>query len=250
MEDILKTIKERQSTRGGFDPERKITEDDLTQILEAARWAPTAHNMQNFELVVVDDKEILESIAKINSTVSEEFVRENYEQLSFSEEELRKKKVGLLGTLFPAAMRDPNKIGGQEKNEQWNSLQNRLIQTSSALLIVVYDPDRRAPASEGNFLGIVSLGCLLENMWLTAQALGIGFQVVSAISDNPVEAEVKRLLQIPVNLRIAYAVRLGYPVRTRKYLRIRRDMKDFTHRNRFNNEGFDTGTSTPLEDRK
>ncbi len=27
-----------------------------------ARWAPTAHNMQNFEVIVVDDNEVLEII--------------------------------------------------------------------------------------------------------------------------------------------------------------------------------------------
>jgi nitroreductase len=71
------------------------------QILEAARWAPTAHNMQNFEIIVVDDKTQLEKLGKIKSRISEDFLRENYQQLSFSEEELLKKKVGILGTMFP-----------------------------------------------------------------------------------------------------------------------------------------------------
>ena len=50
----------------------------------------------------------------------------------------------------------------------------RQIVSSSAILFILYDPSRRAPASEGDFLGILSLGCAMENMWLMANSLGIG----------------------------------------------------------------------------
>ena len=69
-----------------------------------------AHNMQNFEILVVDDIELLEKIGNIKSRPSEDFVRENYEQLSSSEEELLKKKMGLLGTMFPPSWRDAAKL--------------------------------------------------------------------------------------------------------------------------------------------
>ena len=65
MEELIKLIKTRQSSRGLFDPERAIPKDDMEKILEAARWAPTAHNMQNFEIVVVDDKKSLAAISEI-----------------------------------------------------------------------------------------------------------------------------------------------------------------------------------------
>jgi hypothetical protein len=55
MQDILKLIQARESARGPFDSQRPVPKQDLEQILEAGRWAPTAHNMQNFEFVVVDD---------------------------------------------------------------------------------------------------------------------------------------------------------------------------------------------------
>ena len=55
MTDILKLIQQRQSTRVPYDPNRPVAKDDLRQIIEAARWAPTAHNMQNFGIIVVDD---------------------------------------------------------------------------------------------------------------------------------------------------------------------------------------------------
>jgi nitroreductase len=83
-----------------FDPEQRSPEQDLQQILEAARWAPTAHNMQNFELIVIDDKADLAVIGAIRSEPSSTFLRENYQQLAFSEEELLRKKTGLLASMF------------------------------------------------------------------------------------------------------------------------------------------------------
>lgn len=234
MQEVLNIIQKRQSARTPFDSEYPVAKEDLRQILEAGRWAPTAHNMQNFEIIIVDDKKVLEAIGSMKSTVSETFIRENYQHLSFSEEELLKKKVGILDTMFPPAWRTP----GYKPDKDTDS--GRPIQTSPVMLIVVYDPDRRAPASEGDFLGIVSLGCVMENMWLMANSLGISFHVVSAIAADPVEKKVKSILNIPDRLKIPFAFRLGYPVTTpAKYLRVRRNVEDFTHHNRFGNKDFD-----------
>lgn len=112
--DILTLIEQRQSSRGLFDPDRKIPEAHLRQILEGARWAPTAHNMQNVDIVVI-----------------------------------------------------------------------------------------------------------------------IGFHIQSVLSADRVEQEVRRILAVPDPMKIGFAVRLGYPATPGTYLRVRRDVEDFTHRNRF-----------------
>lgn len=232
MQDILKIIQERRSVRMPFDPERPIGGQALRQILDAGRWAPTAHNMQNFEIIVVDDKKILEEIGNIKRTISEIFIQENYQQLSFSEEELLHKKVGLLGTMFPPSWRTP---GVKPVAEEGRS---RPFPVCPTLLIVLYDPRRRAPASEGDFLGIISLGCMMENLWLVANSLDIDFQIISALASGPVEKEVKRILAVPEHLIIAFTVRLGHAIAApSRYLRVRRDIEDFSHHNRFGNKG-------------
>jgi nitroreductase len=81
---------------------------------------------------------------------------------------------------------------------------------------------------------------VMENMWLMAQSLGIGFQIMGALGAGPVEGEVKRILNIPDDLKIAFAVCLGYPIPSSvKYLRVRREVEDFTHHNRFGNKGIE-----------
>lgn len=229
---IAKFVVERHSTRSDFDPDRLISKEEMDEILESAKWAPTPHNMQNFEIIFVDDKKTLDQISKIERPVSEEFVRENYTLLSFSEDELKKRKIGILGNNFPDAWRDPSKWNDLFSENAAFSLGNA-IKNSSALMIVLYDPSKRAPASKGDFLGILGLGCVMENMWLTANSLGIAVQIISALSDEKVEKAVKKLLSIPPHLKVAFSMRLGYPLKAEKSIRVRREINDFAHRNRY-----------------
>jgi len=238
MSDILGVIRARNSLRTPFDRERPVPLEDLRRVLEAARWAPTAHNMQNFEIVAVDDRRLLEAVGAVERCVSMQFIRENYRQLSFSEEELRRRKVGLLAARFPPSWRTPGKLDEEAAAKEPPTALRDALQDSPVLLVIVYDPRTRAPDSDGDFLGIVSLGCVLENMWLEADALGIAFHVVSALGAECVAPQVKALLGIPEPLRIAFACRLGYPARrSERYLRVRRDVEDFTHHNAFGRKG-------------
>ena len=226
MADILDLIESRRSMRAPFDPQRPIARDDLARILGAARWAPTAHNMQNFEVVVVEDPRVMDRIRAIRRPPSEAFIRENYEQLSFSEEELREKKTGIMGTMFPPAWRDPDFRLDAFTPEELEAM-SRPMPDAPVLLVVTYDPSRRAPASEGDFLGAISLGCVMQNLWLEAASLGIGMHVVSSLSSDP---EVKTILGIPDDRSVAFSCRLGYPVEERSsYIRVRRDVEDFAH---------------------
>ena len=101
MQELMRLIESRQSARALFDPQRAIPAEDMKKILEAARWAPTAHNMQNFEIVVVDDRQLLTAISEIKTPPNLTFIKENYQQLSFTEDELRRRKTGIMGTMFP-----------------------------------------------------------------------------------------------------------------------------------------------------
>jgi hypothetical protein len=71
------------------------------------------------------------------------------------------------------------------------------------MLVMLYDPARRAPASHGDFLGIISLGCITENMWLMAEFLGIGFHIVSSLGEGLAAQEVKRILAFPIPCRLS-----------------------------------------------
>jgi nitroreductase len=230
---LFEIIRLRKSTRLPLDLNHKISREDLAQILDAARWTPTPHNMQNFEIIVVDDKKILKKIGDIRSLPTEAFIRENFKQLSMSAEELEKKKTGILGQFFPPDWRDKDKLEKAIKERTPSALANTL-QDGPTLLIIVYDKTKRAPDSQGDFLGIVGLGCLMENIWLAAESLGIGVHILSEFGEDPINKEVKQILKIPDNLEIAYAMRFGYP-KNKDFnpVRVRREIEDFAHNNAY-----------------
>lgn len=244
---MREAIRTRRSERVAFDPHHRLTETQLTTIIEAARWAPTAHNMQNFEIIVVDDPTILAALGRVHSGTSREFLRENYAQLSFSEDELIRKGTGLLSTMFPPSWQDPDGTSEETADFEHGFL-DATMRSCPVVMIVVFDTRQRAPASEGDFLGVMSLGCVMQNMWLTATSLGIGMQIMSVFSAEHVAEQLRKILSIPHHLNVAFACRLGHPlVKGDRYLRVRRDVARFTYRNSYaprREQGVDTAPTT------
>ena len=234
MRDILELMQQRHSERAAYASDRRVTDHELCTLLDAARWAPTAHNMQDFEIVVVDDVAILDEIGAIRRNVSSDFLAENYQQLSFSEDELRRRKTGLLASMFPPSWRTPEVAAAAAEP----GLLRDSMRGCPALLIVLYDPRRRAPASEGDMLGIMSLGCVMQNIWLAAADLALGMQILSAFGAESVERDLRRILALPPELKVAFACRVGHPGAATcpgtpgtRYPRVRREIRDFAHRN-------------------
>jgi nitroreductase len=231
---LLDLIRKRHSSRGAFNPDRCVSEQELARILEAARWAPTPNNMQNFQIVVVDDPEKLAVIGKLPAEMSEAYLRENYALLSQSEAELRIKKKGTLASIYPRAWVDPEAWSpDSDYRSQLTYLERALLQPK-VLLIVLYDSSVRAPGSDGDTLGLMGLGCVMENMWLVAESLGLGMHVLTVFSDSAVEIEIRRVLKIDTKMKLAFACSLGYSADPlAKGVRVRRDLEDFVHHNDF-----------------
>ena len=54
--DVLQVIKERRSIRQYS--QEPVSEDQLTQILETGRWAPSRGNSQPWKFIVLNDDQI------------------------------------------------------------------------------------------------------------------------------------------------------------------------------------------------
>jgi nitroreductase len=135
--------------------------------------------------------------------------------------------------MFPPSWRDPDG-GFEQATDLEHGFLDETMRSCPMVMIVLYDPSKRAPASQGDFLGIMSLGCVMQNMWLTAETLGIGMQIMSVFSAPHVQGELRKILSIPDHLNIAFACRLGYsPAEPVAHLRVRREIERFTHRNMF-----------------
>ncbi len=238
---LQRLTQQRHSARGPFDLKRPVPALAVAQLLDAARWAPTAHNMQNFEVIAVDDPALIARLSGVKSGLNADFIRENYRQMSFTMAEFLAKKRGVLADMFPAAWRTAAAKEGRVPASEGRSLRET-VQGGPLLLVVLYNGDERAPASEHDALGFISLGCVMENVWLTAESLGLGMQIISAYSSNmvgdSVEDEARKILGFPANLRIGFTCRIGYSLsKVSRYPRVRREVEEFCHHNAWGHKG-------------
>lgn len=67
MNDVIRSLKERRSVRAYR--EEQVREEELQQILEAATYAPSGMGKQSAVMVVVQDKETIAKLSKLNAAV-------------------------------------------------------------------------------------------------------------------------------------------------------------------------------------
>jgi nitroreductase len=195
--------------------------------------------MQNFMIVVVDEPERLAAIGKIPAEMSETYLRETYEHVSFNEAELKDKKTGTLASIYPRAWTDPEAWNPESDARSQLTLLGRAVLEPQVLLVVLHNSAVHAPDSKGDALGLMGLGCVMENMWLMSESEGLGMHILTVFRDGSVEKEVQRVLDIPAAMKIAFACSVGYPVTPEApYLRVRRNLEDFVHHNQFGHKQF------------
>jgi len=67
--DMLEGIITRRSVRQ-FDTSREISKSDLEDIIRAAQYAPSAHNKQPWEFLVITNKETMADLRKVQPWTS------------------------------------------------------------------------------------------------------------------------------------------------------------------------------------
>jgi nitroreductase len=61
--DVLEAIRNRRSIRRYHG--KDVPDEKLTQVLEAGRWAPSAHNSQCRRFIVAKDEKTRKELARI-----------------------------------------------------------------------------------------------------------------------------------------------------------------------------------------
>jgi len=172
----------------------------LEKILQAARWAPSGANTQPWDFIVVRNPKLKEEIAHI-----------------FVESHQRAKKED---KEFPY--------------DAGEGLRKRF--TDPPILIVVCADTRfmKAYPKVGYREQIlnVSMGAAIQNMMLAANALGLGLSWGTVDTLN--RDKLRKLLRVPAQSRVLEVLQLGYPA-ARAPPRFRRDPRDFTHVDKFDN---------------
>jgi 5,6-dimethylbenzimidazole synthase len=171
---LFEIILNRRDVRGNRFADRLIEEEKISQILLAAVNAPSVGFSQPWEFVLVKSKEIKEQIKN-----------------TFNEENEK------AAALFK-----------DEKQRQYNRLKLEGI-FEAPLNIAIFYSDADKPVlgqTSMTEVGLYSVVCAIQNMWLMARALNIGMGWVSIIDPE----KVKRILKAPENKKLVGYFCLGY----------------------------------------
>lgn len=171
---MLNFIKSRRSTRK-YKPEM-ISDDALSQVVEAGRYAPSGGNCQTTHFMVVKNREVLKKL--------QEMVREEFS------------KMEIVPGMYKSIVHSINasKTG------------NYIYDYNTPVLIITANQK-----DYGN--NIADCSCTLENMMLMANSLNLGscwINQLKWLNENPAILKYLQDLGLEENERVYGALAVGY----------------------------------------
>jgi nitroreductase len=250
--EVIKAIKDRHTYRGMFQ-DRKVDKATLLQLIEAARWAPSGHNSQPWNFLVIDDKKMIRELVaiatdnfnKVQKTRKDvkKLVQLWWQWLRWSEEELEAVGDGMYMHEVPQAL--------------WEEMiKTRSIEELRLKVMEVFSPEKRAsqiigspcvifallnkarkiPNFSQDVMELTSIGAAIQNLRLAVHSLGLAAHEVSLLYDLPqTRQEISERLGIPPHYQIVSAMRIGYPGKPSISQRtdVRRPLEKLVHWNHY-----------------
>jgi len=248
--EALDAIRERHMYRGMFQ-DRRVERATLLQLIEAARWAPSGHNSQPWEFLLIDDKKVIgELVAIATHNFNEDLkTRQDLKKwvhiwwrwLRWSDEELETAGDGLYMRKMSRAIWEQ-----MTKNDSVEELRRNLMEvlstnrgmakiaSSPCLIFTLLNKDTKIPDFSRGVMGLTSTGAAIQNLRIAAHSLGLATHELSILCDLPqTRRGIMELIGIPNHYRIVSAMRIGYPGEPSTGLRthIRKPLDKLVHWN-------------------
>jgi nitroreductase/NAD-dependent dihydropyrimidine dehydrogenase PreA subunit len=193
-DQILETIKTRRSIRAFR--KKPVERDLIERIIDGARFAPSAHNVQSTEFTVVQDKEVRRRIVDFTSRYLEKTSRQLHNPI------LRRLLLMLAREAIEGALEllpDFDRIVKEVRKGKDTIL-------FDAPVVVFFHASQRIDNSD------VNATLALQNAALVTHSLGLGgFYAGYVVSACQRDDRIPRLLEVPREHRVYGALALGYP---------------------------------------
>ncbi|MCU1635887.1 MAG: nitroreductase [Cryobacterium sp.] len=224
--EFLDVVRRRKTTNGPFLPD-PVSEEHQRLLMELAGRAPSQLNSQPWRFVLIEDRQTIETIARISGDSMTEAMSngtffERYKPyFRFSAAEMEARRDGMLFDKLPAPLRPfTGQVFTKRGQKVMNTLrvpqtlgeENRKLVAGSPLLLgALLDRTEYRPGELSSFYSVFSLGAALENIWLATVEVGLGIQFVSFPMEVPGQwARIEALLEVPDGLELMAVFRLGY----------------------------------------
>ena len=231
--ELFDAITQRRSHRGEFRTDA-ISQEHLDQLIQAAQWAPSPFNTQPWEFLIIREAAGKDTLAELTakSVVDQfkdsTFLDDNSRWMRLTEAEWEERGDGVLLTdhvdLPPMFRKDPSKLKPLLKHAKHLSILghlgagklpakeiSELVRTSPLLILILMDTTRRPPGEGGDRWMWLGMGTAIQNLLLTATALNIGTQFVSAPLERQADrGRIQEIFNIPDSREVITLLRFGY----------------------------------------
>lgn len=194
VEGILEYMKTRRSVREFKD--KPVERNLIEQIIEGARFAPSAHNSQCTEYIVIHNKNVLQEIVEATVLYFDKISKQLRNPVTRT---LLRMAVG------PQVDKAVKSVPSFEKLvTAFNNGEDRILR--NAPLLIVFHSKRSA------LLANVNVSLALQNASLVCHGLGLGsFYTGYLIGACQRERKVQEILKIPERNQIYGALAIGWP---------------------------------------
>ncbi len=200
--NFLSAFRSRRSIKE-YSP-REVSKEVLFRILEAGRWAPSAHNAQPWRFIVIQDSATKRKLAKAMAS----HWNKDMDKIGVSKEQRE--------SLIKASV------------EQFENAPVIIIACLTMENMDEYLNDRRKKVEY--IMAVQSVAAFIENMLLAAYGEGLG----SCWFCAPLFCQdvVRKILKIPEHVDPQALITLGYPA-SRPSPPSRKPLEEIVHQNRW-----------------
>jgi nitroreductase len=224
--ELFEAIQRRKTTNTAF-ANKKVSREDIETLVKMASHSPSHFNSQPWRFVIVQDQQAIDKIGKIAGDAMVQlmddgrFWKQYRKYFRFSEEEMEKTKDGihidhLPSFLKPFAKSIFSEAGGKiisrfRVSRILGNDEEKLVATSPMLFAIALTKNEYKKEELSGFYSVISMGAVIQTLWLVTTSLGMGMQFVSTPGEIPEKwNEIISILGIPDDYELAAVFRMGY----------------------------------------
>ena len=224
--NLFDAILNRKTTNTAF-AERKVSREHKEMLIRMASHSPSHFNSQPWRFILVEDKSIINKIAKIagDSMVQlmddGRFWKQYRKYFRFSEEEMEKTKDGIHIDHLPAFLKPFAKsifseTGGKviskfKVSRILGNDEDKLVGTSPLLFVILLTKDEYKKEELSGFYSVISMGAVIQTLWLCTTAIGMGMQFISTPGEIPDNWNaISEMLKVSDEFEMMAIFRMGY----------------------------------------
>lgn len=224
--DLFDAIINRRTTNTAF-ADKKVTKEHTDLLIKMSSHCPSHFNSQPWRFILVEDETVIKGIAKIAGDSMTQlmddgrFWKQYRKYFRFSEEETEQSGDGIHLDHLPAYLKPFAKsifseAGGKiisrfRVSKILGGDEEKLVATSPLLFVILLTKDEYKKEELSGFYSVISMGAVIQTLWLVTTAIGMGMQFISTPGEIPGNwKKISEMLKVPEDYEMMAIFRMGY----------------------------------------